>query len=63
MRSDPFVRIECDRCGIYEYYDMTPLAQRSWDLRNLDRQLENDGWRISGDEHICHECQEDMDRE
>jgi len=57
MILDPKVEVECDGCGHYEFFGLTPLAREAWDQRDLDRQLVAEGWKIvSEDEHLCYDC-------
>lgn len=57
MINEPTVEVTCDKCGHNHAYSMTPLARQSWDLRDLDRQLKRDLWKVDGDTHICESCQ------
>ena len=59
MIDDPTVEVSCDKCRFSERYGMTPLARQSWDLRDLERSLKRDGWKVDGDTHICESCQDD----
>ncbi len=57
MILDPKVEVECDRCGYFEWYGLTPLARGAWDGRGLEKSMEADGWKTIGDdEHLCEDC-------
>ena len=58
--SDAYVMITCDRCGQEEPYELTALACKGWDARNLtDAFLSRRGWVVKGDQHFCDTCVED----
>ncbi len=59
MIGDPSVEITCDKCSHNQGYSMTPLVRQSWDMRDLKKHLERDGWKVDGDTHICESCQEE----
>ena len=56
--GEPMVLVVCDRCYDEEYVELTPLAQRSWDMRNVIPALEHQGWEVrgKGESTICSEC-------
>ena len=57
MILNPKVEVECDGCGYFESFGLTPLAREAWDGRDLGRQMEAYGWKTVGDdEHLCEEC-------
>lgn len=63
MIGEPQVEVTCDKCSHNENYPMTPLVRQSYDMRDLEKQLVRDGWKVDGDTHICDSCQEDEDTE
>jgi len=61
MVNDPQVMVTCDKCNYEDRYNMTSVAQRSWDNRNLEAQLKRYGWTLPNGingETICAECSE-----
>jgi hypothetical protein len=64
-RSDAEITVLCDRCEDYSTdITITALAgRRQWDERNVNRQLEREGWQISDGEDICPECVETLREE
>ena len=57
MILDPRVEVECDECGHFESFGLTPLARGAWDDRDLEKQIERLGWKsIGGDEYLCYDC-------
>lgn len=57
---EPTIKVECDKCGDAEDYDLTMLAGGGWDDRNLRRNMERHKWKIDGDMTICEACQNDQ---
>lgn len=55
MILDPIQPVECDQCQQRDEFDMTSLAQRSWDNRNLDAKMKRAGWLTDGEWHFCCE--------
>ena len=56
---EPRIRVECDKCGVSDEYEMTLLAGGAWDDRNLEKKLIRDKWFVNGEETICPECMEE----
>lgn len=54
--NDPVIKVECDKCGVVDDYDMTALAGGGWDDRNLKRKMTRDGWQVSGHDTYCLNC-------
>ena len=64
MISDPYIQVECDRCGsVTDTYPMTLLASGCWDDRNLARKMARDGWEVRDGQHICLACIEEEHRQ
>ncbi len=65
MISDAYVHVSCDRegCGYTDEYQLCAIACNGYDLRNLDGELEQDGWVVDGEDHTCPECAGDDDEE
>ena len=57
--GEPIVIVECDSCKEKQEIELTPLAQRSWDMRNVFSKLHIMGWHIHGDATICPDCRQD----
>ena len=55
MISDAYVEVTCDECSEFEQHQLTATG-RGYDDRNLERQLEREGWEVNGDETICPDC-------
>ncbi len=65
MRSDAYIRVTCDRCvasGDKKPSEieiaLTVIARRGYDEREVDRDLEDAGWRVIDGEDICDWCLE-----
>jgi hypothetical protein len=56
MISDAYVEVTCDGCNTVEIVQLTAIACRGWDERNVPAHLENIGWSIEGDKTYCDEC-------
>jgi len=60
MISDALVRVYCDEqdCDVVDEYHLTALAGRgNYDMRNIKRQMENDGWtEVGPGRHRCADC-------
>ena len=61
MIGDPVTPVECDSCHETEYFEMTALAQKSWDNRNLAAKLKRARWSVVGDVTFCPECHVDAE--
>lgn len=61
--SDAFVYVSCDDCGAGEEVELTPLAGRGWDDRNVAKYLLRTGWGVNEDEgtYYCQDCVERRD--
>lgn len=62
MVDEPMVNVTCDRCGYTQDYELTALCDRSWDMRDLEKKLLKDGWRLTcklEGETICDGCVDD----
>jgi len=59
-RSDAFVWVECDKEGCNEQIEvqLTALAGRGWDDRNVDGSLRHWGWEKWDGKDICDSCVE-----
>ncbi len=58
----PALCVVCDRCCIYQPFDLTPVAGGGWDDRNLEEDLRRAGWKTTGpEEHLCLDCQQSED--
>ena len=61
-KGDAYIRVECDTCHDFIDIELTFIAGREWDERNVDGELERQGWRDEGDNiHTCSMCLEDWD--
>lgn len=57
MIGDPTITVYCDRCTHEESFDLTPLAGKSWDARNLPGEMRRAGWVKTDDgELFCEDC-------
>lgn len=54
--GDPYIPVECDKCGEVENFGMTSLARGSWDCRDLPRTMKHVHWTVDGDVTLCPEC-------
>jgi hypothetical protein len=54
--NEPTIKVECDKCGESDEYDLTMLAGGGWDDRNLKRKMERGGWVIVGPDAFCSNC-------
>jgi len=56
--DDPKVIVHCDKEGCFysEFYELTAIAYNSFDLRDLEAELESTGWELKDDRHICETC-------
>jgi hypothetical protein len=62
VKGEPLMTVSCDRCETYEdEYGLTSLARGGWDDRNVQRQMERNGWKTIDGEDICPDCQEAAD--
>jgi hypothetical protein len=66
MSSWAVLNIKCDECDYKEEMEMTELFQysgRSWDTRNVNKELEKYGWEWNEktDHHICEVCVDKRD--
>jgi hypothetical protein len=58
--SDAFVNVACDKCGHEEPYELTAIACKGWDARNITETfLARRGWVVKGAQHFCDGCVED----
>lgn len=56
MKSDAYVRVVCDTCIREVEIELTPTGN-GWTDLDVDKQIENLGWRITdNDEDRCPEC-------
>lgn len=57
---DPAILVVCDACGIEDQFNLTKLAGRGWDDRNLDSSMKRAGWTLRPDgEWFCPDCTEE----
>jgi len=54
--SDAYVEVTCDGCHAIEVVQLTAIACRGWDERNVAAHLKSIGWTVEGDLHYCDEC-------
>lgn len=62
MRSDAYVRVECDICNDFdmaEEIELCALAQNAYDMRNVDGDLKRRGWKVESGKDICPNCAEE----
>lgn len=62
MRSDAYVRVECDKCddpGMAEEIELCALVRNSYDMRNVDGALKQRGWKVEDGKDICPNCCEE----
>lgn len=57
-RSDAYIRVMCDKCEYVEEVELTALARKGWDERNVKTALENHGWLCDDGQEICESCRE-----
>ena len=61
MICTPRVAVICDRCQRCEVdFELCELGRGAWDLRNIDGDLEAEGWLVANDEQVCPDCVEEM---
>ena len=61
MIGDPIIQAECEQCSDIFEMSLTRTG-RGWDDRNVEEDLEREGWIIEGDFTFCtEECKEDYD--
>ena len=63
MISDAYVEVTCDGCNTVEIVQLTAIACRGWDERNVPDYLRRIGWTVNGDEHLCDECMKSIHSE
>lgn len=57
MIGEPRICVDCDNCHTEDWFEMTALAARSWDDRNLAKAMKRLGWIVDGDHtYCCEEC-------
>jgi hypothetical protein len=59
MRSEPLITVTCDRCMLESLEVGLTATGMGYDERNIDRELESNGWVATGSQDICPGCQED----
>ena len=55
MRSDAYITVTCDGCGVEEQIQITATA-RGYDDRNVAGELRCQGWITDGDADYCNAC-------
>ena len=55
MRSDAYITVTCDGCGVEEQIQLTATA-RGYDDRNVAGELRRMGWATVGDADYCAGC-------
>lgn len=60
MRGEPVITVTCDKCKCEDYVGLTTTA-RGYDERDVDRELEEMGWKVEGGQDICPTCAEEME--
>mgnify|MGYP003443977223 FL=1 len=58
-RSDAYINVTCDKCEYLEEVELTAIACKGWDERNVKAVLKNHGWLCDDDQEICESCRED----
>lgn len=58
MKSEAYIKIECNDCHDELEIGLTALAINTcWDERNVPRHVERNGWEwVDEDEQYCMEC-------
>jgi hypothetical protein len=55
-RSDAYINVTCDKCGYLEEVELTAIARKGWDERNVKSSLKNHGWFCGDDQEVCESC-------
>lgn len=59
MKSDAYIIVTCDSCRTSLEIELTALASRGWDDRNVNTELAREGWECAEGRDICPECREE----
>ena len=57
-RSDAYIRVMCDKCEYVEEVELTAIACKGWDERNVKTVLTNHGWLCDDGQEICESCRD-----
>lgn len=59
MRSDAYIMVTCDGCDDVVEVQLVATARGGYDDRNVNGELEAQGWTVDGDRDLCEACTED----
>lgn len=62
-RSDAYINVTCDKCEYLEEVELTAIACKGWDERNVKGVLKSRGWLCEGDQEICESCRDEAEQE
>ena len=62
-RSDAYIKVACDKCKHEEEVELTAIACKGWDERNVKTVLKTYGWLCDDNQEICESCRENGDEQ